>query len=73
MNFDAATKNVKPEDLAETVPAGPDVEKHLGGIASFHDVGINHLSVAYPGRDIEGFLRFWGEELRPKLQSAVVP
>lgn len=70
VNFDAATKNVRPEDLAESVPAGPDPQRHRQGIQQFRDAGYNHVAIAYPGEDVEGFLRFWGTELRPQLVGA---
>lgn len=67
VNFDAATKNVRPEDLAENIPAGPDVKKHLEGIRAFQDAGIQNLAVAYPGNDPEGFMQFWQHKLLPQL------
>jgi G6PDH family F420-dependent oxidoreductase len=67
INFDAATKNVRPEDLAESIPAGPHSHTHLAGIQKFIDAGVQHLAVAYPGTDTEGFMRFWQDELRPAL------
>lgn len=67
VNFDQATKTVRPEDLAATVPAGPDAKKHLEGIQSFLDVGVENLAVVYPGNKPEKFMDFWRESLRPKL------
>ena len=67
INFEAATQFVRPEDMADVSPAGPDPEKHIQGIQKFHDAGFRRLSVMYPGEDLEGFLRFWTDELRPKL------
>lgn len=67
MNFDAATENVRPEDLAETIPAGPDAKKHVAVIQNFLDAGVENLALVYPGDNTEGFMKFWQEELRPQL------
>lgn len=67
VNFGAATKNVAPEDLAESIPAGNDVRKFVESIRQFTDAGVSNMAVAYPGQDLDGFLEFWREELRPAL------
>jgi G6PDH family F420-dependent oxidoreductase len=67
VNFTAATKLVKPEDLDESMPAGPDVARHLDAMKKFTDAGVRRLAVAYPGNDFEGYFRFWRDELRPAL------
>jgi G6PDH family F420-dependent oxidoreductase len=67
VNFDAATRNVRPEDLAKNIPAGPDAQKHLQAMQQFLDAGVHHLAVAYPGADTAGFMQFWQKELRPQL------
>lgn len=67
INFDHATKNVRPEDLASTIPAGPDVKTHLQGIQSFLDIGVENLAVAYPGSEPDKFMDFWRNSLRPQL------
>jgi G6PDH family F420-dependent oxidoreductase len=67
VNFDAATTAVKPADLAEAIPAGPDALAHIDGMKRFTDAGVEHLAVAYPGRDWSGFMGFWQREMRPRL------
>lgn len=66
-NFEAATQTVRPEDLADAIPAGPDPAAHAATIGEFHDAGYRNVAIAYPGDDIDGFFRFWTEELRPTL------
>ena len=58
INFDAATKNVRPNDLAENIPCGPDADKHVQAAKKFLKSGVRHLAVAYPGADHEGFMDF---------------
>jgi G6PDH family F420-dependent oxidoreductase len=67
INFDAATKTVQPQGLADSIPAGPDPQKHASAIRKYIEAGVRHLAVAYPGSDPEGFMKFWQEEMRPAL------
>ncbi len=66
--FEAATKYVRPEDLKDTIPAGPDAQVHLAAIRKYLDAGFDHLVLACPGDDQEGFIRFVEAELLPALR-----
>jgi G6PDH family F420-dependent oxidoreductase len=63
-NFDAATQTITPEELGEAIPAGPDVDRHAAAVREFADAGFEHIALAYPGSDSDGFMRFWRERLR---------
>ena len=65
--FEAATKYVRPEDLKETIPAGPDPEVHLAAIKKYTDAGFTHVVLACPGDDQAGFIDYVETELLPKL------
>jgi G6PDH family F420-dependent oxidoreductase len=67
VNFEAATATVRPEDVAGKIPCGPDPERHAAAIAKFVDAGFDHVALVQAGADQAGFLRFWTEELRPRL------
>jgi hypothetical protein len=69
VNFEAASKTVTEEDVAESVPCGPDPEKHIAGIQKYIDAGFDHIAVLQAGPDQEGFLKFWQSELRPRLEK----
>jgi G6PDH family F420-dependent oxidoreductase len=69
VNFDAATKNVRPLDLAENIPCGPDPARHIQAVKKFTKAGVHNLALTYPGTDYHGFMQFWGKELRPKLAT----
>lgn len=69
INFDAATKNVRPKDLTESIPCGPDPGPHALAIDKFIKSGVRNLAVAYPGTDHEGFMEFWRQQLAPDLVS----
>ena len=66
-NFEAATRTVREEDVAEMVPCGPDPARHADAVKEFVDAGFDHVALVQCGSDQEGFLRFWEEELRPLL------
>ncbi len=66
--FEAAGKFVRPEDLAESIPAGPDPEVHLEAIRKFVDAGFDHVALLGIGPDQAGFIRFAEKELLPKLR-----
>ena len=65
--FETASKFVRPEDLADTIPAGPDPEVHLKAIRKYLDAGFDHVVLTGIGPDQEGFARFFEKELRPHL------
>ncbi len=69
VNFAAATETVRPEDMADSVAYGPDPERHVEMITKYVDAGFQHVAVVDIGEDPEGFLRFWTEEVRPRLPS----
>src|ERR671933_706674 len=67
INFEAATAPVRPEDMADAVPHGPDPEPYLEAIREWVDAGYDHLAFVQVGPDQEAFFRFWEEKLRPEL------
>lgn len=65
--FEAATKFIRPEDLADSLSAGPDVGPHLEQVKTYVAAGYDHVVLTSPGPDQEGFIRFFKDELRPAL------
>jgi G6PDH family F420-dependent oxidoreductase len=63
-NFDAATQTITPQELGEAIPAGPDVDRHAAAVREFAEAGFEHIALAYPGSDSDGFMRFWRDGLR---------
>ena len=64
--FEQAAELVDEQDL-ESLPAGPDPEPYLQSIREYADAGYTHIYFHQIGRDQEGFLRFWREQLSPRL------
>jgi G6PDH family F420-dependent oxidoreductase len=67
INFEAATEPVRPEDMADKVPHGPDPEPYLEAIEEWADAGFDHIALVQVGPDQEAFFRFWEEKLAPEL------
>jgi G6PDH family F420-dependent oxidoreductase len=66
--FAAATRSVRPEDLAKSVALGPDVERHVERIRPFAEAGFDRLILTQIGPEQKGFLAFFERELGPALR-----
>jgi G6PDH family F420-dependent oxidoreductase len=67
IHFEQATRDVTPEQLADSLPCGPDPERWLEEIREYQQAGYTHVYFHQIGRDQDGFLRFWRDELEPRL------
>jgi G6PDH family F420-dependent oxidoreductase len=69
-SFEAATAFVRPEDVADSLGCGPDVEEHVEKIRPFVDAGFTEVAlVQIGGEHQEPFLRWAHDELLPALRS----
>jgi G6PDH family F420-dependent oxidoreductase len=69
-SFDSATQFVRPEDVADQLPCGPDVEEHVEKIKPFIDAGFTEVALVQIGGDQqEPFMRWAEAELLPALRS----
>jgi G6PDH family F420-dependent oxidoreductase len=68
-SFEAAVASVRDEDIVKKIACGPDPERHIAAIRKYADAGFDHLVLLGVGPDQEGFLRFWKEELAPRLRK----
>jgi len=66
-HFEQACELVRPEMLDEAVPLGPDPERHAAHLRAYVDAGFDEVYIQQIGDDQEGFLRFWRDELAPRL------
>lgn len=69
VNFDAATKHVRGEDMRSMFACGPDVERHVEVAQTFVDAGFDHLVTMNGGPDPDGFLEFFATELGDRLRA----
>jgi G6PDH family F420-dependent oxidoreductase len=69
--FAAATQFVRPEDVAENIPCGPNVGPIVDAVAEFRDAGFTDLALVQIGGDHQAdFLDFAKGELLPALREA---
>jgi G6PDH family F420-dependent oxidoreductase len=67
-HFEQAGELVTPELIAETVPCGPDPDKHAAAIRAYAEAGFDEVYVGQIGPDQQGFLDFYAREVLPRLQ-----
>ncbi len=69
-SFEAATQFVTPEQVAEALPCGPDVDEHVEKIRPFIDAGFTELALVQIGdAQQEQFMAWAQRELLPALRS----
>jgi len=66
-HFEQASATVRKEDVAEAIPLGPDPQPYADGIQEYIDAGYDHVYLHQIGPEQEGFLRFYAEEVAPKV------
>jgi G6PDH family F420-dependent oxidoreductase len=66
-HFEQAVELVEEEQVTGMVPCGPDPERHLDVIRKYADAGYDAVFIHQIGPDQDGFLRFYGEEVLPKV------
>ncbi len=69
--FDAASAYVTPDDVAGSIPCGPDVEPVVEAVKSFTDAGFTHVALVQVGGDQQApFIEWAGSELLPALRAS---
>lgn len=66
-HMEQAVTLVEPQQLARSLPTGPDPGPILGSIEQALDSGIDHILSAPDRRPLDGFVEFWSNEIRPQL------
>jgi G6PDH family F420-dependent oxidoreductase len=67
-HFEQAVSLVTEDMVAETVPCGPDPERHLDAIRAYREAGFDQIYLNQIGPDQAGFFEFFNRELRPRLE-----
>ncbi|NYD57503.1 G6PDH family F420-dependent oxidoreductase [Nocardioides marinisabuli] len=65
--FAGATQFVRPEDVAENIPCGPDLDKIVDSVSAFADAGFTDVALVQVGD--EGQQRFLDEAAGPLLEK----
>jgi G6PDH family F420-dependent oxidoreductase len=66
-DFEEAAGNVKLEDVAESIPAGPDPAPYFEQLRTFEEAGYTHVYVHQIGDNQQEFADFAARELLPNL------
>lgn len=66
----AATRLVRPDDVAAAVVTGPDPQPYLAAVRAFLEAGFTGVYLNQIGPDQKGFLDFWTDRLRTALPGA---
>lgn len=66
-HFEQATELVTEDKIAESIPCGPDPERHLESIRQYGDAGYDAVFVHQIGPDQDGFFDFFKREVMPKI------
>ncbi len=68
--FAGATQFVRPEDVAEAIPCGPDVERHLAAVEPFVAAGFTDVALVQVGGESQPAYLDWAERtLLPALRE----
>jgi G6PDH family F420-dependent oxidoreductase len=69
--FAGATQFVRPDDVAESIPCGPEVEPIVDAVSAYWDAGFTDVALVQIGDEgQEDFLGFAEQELLPALREA---
>jgi G6PDH family F420-dependent oxidoreductase len=69
--FAGATQFVRPEDVASSIPCGPDVEPIVETVSAFRQAGFSDVALVQIGDERQrDFLRFAESDLLPALRAA---
>lgn len=69
-SFAGATQFMREEDVAQLVPCGPDVDKHVAAFQKYVNAGFTHVALVQVGGGLQGMFLDWAErELLPRLRN----
>jgi G6PDH family F420-dependent oxidoreductase len=66
-HYEQACSLVTEDMVAEAVPCGPDLERHLAALQEYADAGVDELYVQQIGPDQDAFFGEWAREVLPRF------
>jgi G6PDH family F420-dependent oxidoreductase len=66
-HFEQACELVTEEMIAESVPCGPDIERHIANVQEFADAGVDELYIQQIGDDQESFFEAYARDVLPRF------
>src|SRR3712207_1347904 len=68
-HFEQAAQMVTPDDVAESIPCGPDLDRIREEIDAYADAGFDHVYLHQIGPDQEAFVELCEREILPRYRS----
>jgi G6PDH family F420-dependent oxidoreductase len=68
-HFEQATELVTEDMIRESVPCGPDLDRHVEALQEYADAGVDELFVQQIGGGHEDFFSTWAREVLPRFSS----
>jgi G6PDH family F420-dependent oxidoreductase len=68
-HFEQANTLVSEEMVAEVIPCGPDLDKHVESFQEFADLGFDELFVGQIGPDQDKFFEIYGRDVVPRFNG----
>ncbi|HET6770836.1 MAG TPA: TIGR03557 family F420-dependent LLM class oxidoreductase [Actinomycetota bacterium] len=69
--FERAAESITEDDVADSVTCGPEPERHLQTLREYAEAGYDHIYVHQVGPEQDGFFRFYGTEVLPRIREAL--
>jgi G6PDH family F420-dependent oxidoreductase len=66
-HFEQACQLITKEMIGESVPCGPDIERHIEALREYAEAGVDELFVQQIGPDWELFFDVWAREVLPRF------
>jgi G6PDH family F420-dependent oxidoreductase len=67
-HFEQASQLVKEDLLAEQLPCGPDVERHVEAIKAYADAGFDELYIQQIGPKQDEFFEVYADQVLPRVR-----
>jgi hypothetical protein len=67
--FRTGTELVTEQQIASSLPCGPDPEEHITAIQAYVDAGFEEIFVGQIGPDHDGIVDFYAREILPHFAS----
>jgi probable non-F420 flavinoid oxidoreductase len=67
--FDAVSKDVTPERVAEVVNVSADLGRHAAWLRQYADLGFDELYLHHVGQELDAFVDAFGAKVLPEVRS----
>ena len=67
--MEQAVEMVDRSDIEKALPFGPDPAPIIESIEKAAEIGVDHIYLHQIGDPLDGFIDFWSDEIRPKIDG----